>query len=435
MIDSRIHRWLRSKPLPRHRTKRPPAFRPLLERLEDRTVPTVDHFSVLAPTLVTAGDVLPFTVVAQDANNNTVTDYAGTVTFSTSDPQGTLLHSFEFTTADQGVHTFNAILRTAGTQSISVTDDATGASGYACILVTHAALDHFQVDVPSSSVAGSVFPFTVTAQDAYGNTVTDYAGTVQFSTTDPQATLLHSFEFTVADQGTHTFNAILRTAGPQAIDVLDPANGASGEGVVCVTHAALDHFQVDVPPSSVAGSVFPFTVTAQDAFGNTVDDYAATVTFSTSDPQATLLHSFEFTVADQGTHTFNAILRTAGPQAIDVLDPATGAAGEGVVCVSPAALDHFQVDARDHVDAGRPFHVTVTAQDAYGNTVTDYGGTVHFSSSDDQAVLPSDYLFSTADQGAHTFLLTLNTPGYQTIGVNDVENGAVTGSATVAVRI
>ena len=37
--------------------------------------------------------------------------------------------------------------------------------------------------------------------------------------------------------------------------------------------------------------------------------------------------------------------------------------------------------------------MTVTAVDAYGNVATGYTGTVHFTSSDGQAVLPANYTF------------------------------------------
>jgi hypothetical protein len=67
--------------------------------------------------------------------------------------------------------------------------------------------------------------------------------------------------------------------------------------------------------------------------------------------------------------------------------------------------------------AGAVGSVTVTALDSSGNTMTGYTGTVHFSSSDPQAVLPGDYTFTAADQGVHTFTngVTLKTAGSQTI--------------------
>ena len=53
--------------------------------------------------------------------------------------------------------------------------------------------------------------------------------------------------------------------------------------------------------------------------------------------------------------------------------------------------------------------LTVKAVDAFGNTVTGYTGTVHFSSTDTQADLPADYTFTAADAGVHTFTVGLKT--------------------------
>ena len=49
--------------------------------------------------------------------------------------------------------------------------------------------------------------------------------------------------------------------------------------------------------------------------------------------------------------------------------------------------------------AGQVHTLTVTAQDAFGDTLTSYSGTVHFTSSDLQAGLPTDYTFTIGDQG------------------------------------
>src|SRR5262249_54182286 len=56
--------------------------------------------------------------------------------------------------------------------------------------------------------------------------------------------------------------------------------------------------------------------------------------------------------------------------------------------------------------------------------------TAHFTSSDGAAALPADYAFTAADAGAHTFSVTLNTAGTQTITATD---GSITGAASVAV--
>src|SRR5262249_49944908 len=153
--------------------------------------------------------------------------------------------------------------------------------------------------------------------DVYGNTITDYTGTVHFSSSDAQATLPFDFTFTIADQGVHTFNAILRTAGTQSLDRKDVDNdGITTCNGVHVTAGPLDHLGFSTPASAVAGQPFSMVVSAMDAYGNVLTDYTGTVHFSSSDDQATLPFDFTFTIADQGVHTFNAILRTAGTQSI-----------------------------------------------------------------------------------------------------------------------
>ena len=62
-------------------------------------------------------------------------------------------------------------------------------------------------------------------------------------------------------------------------------------------------------------------------------------------------------------------------------------------------------DIGSEVVAGKNLTVRIGAKDADGNVVTNYTGTVRFSSSDDRAVVPNDYTFSAEDQGWHTFYL------------------------------
>src|SRR5262249_35268027 len=82
------------------------------------------------------------------------------------------------------------------------------------------------------------------------------------------------------------------------------------------------------------------------------------------------------------------------------------------------------------ITAGVAGSFTVTAKNADGTTNPGYRGTVHFTSSDPQAVLPADYTFTAADQGVHTFTATLKTPGSQSITTTDTVvpiTGAQTG--------
>jgi hypothetical protein len=61
------------------------------------------------------------------------------------------------------------------------------------------------------------------------------------------------------------------------------------------------------------------------------------------------------------------------------------------------------------VVSGQSAQVTVKALDLAGIVMTPYRGTVHFSSTDSHATLPSDYTFTATDAGVHTFNVTLKT--------------------------
>ncbi|MGE0086802.1 MAG: PKD domain-containing protein [Desulfococcaceae bacterium] len=115
--------------------------------------------------------------------------------------------------------------------------------------------------------------------------------------------------------------------------------------------------------------------------------------------------------------------------ATSVAGNATGAA---VVAFTAPPAASFTVETAATAVAGVAQDVTVTAKDTAGNTMTAYVGTITFTSTDTQAVLPADYTFVAGDNGVHIFTtgLTLKTAGNQTVTVT---SGAVTGSATVAV--
>lgn len=100
-------------------------------------------------------------------------------------------------------------------------------------------------------------------------------------------------------------------------------------------------------------------------------------------------------------------------------------------CVSPGALT-FTLSAPASSSAGTAFDVTVTVANSDGSK---YVGTVHFTSSDSAATLPSDYTFTTADAGTHKFTggVILHTSGSQTITTADAHQPSTAGTVTVSV--
>jgi hypothetical protein len=200
-------------------------------------------------------------------------------------------------------------------------------------------------------------------------------------------------------------------------------------------------------PSSVrAGSVNTFTVTLRSADGSVAAGYRGTVHFTDpvdiptpGDPNNAILpDDYTFTPADNGVHTFGAVFFKAnsvsGPHSIVINDTADSRiVPDGIdnIVVTPAAASVFTISSDNATPtAGEPFNVTVTAFDRYGNVATGYTGTVNFTSSDGQQMLPPD---STLTNGTGTFAVTLKTAGTQTVTATDTVNGTLTATSTVTV--
>jgi hypothetical protein len=79
--------------------------------------------------------------------------------------------------------------------------------------------------------------------------------------------------------------------------------------------------------------------------------------------------------------------------------------------ITPAAADHIALQVAPALTVGVPFALTVTVQDAYGNTVTGDQWTVHFQLMG--PVTPAaNYTFTAAGMGSPTFSnLELGQPG------------------------
>ena len=403
------------------------------------------HLTVTdAPASATAGTPFNVTVTALNASNGPATDYLGTVHFTSTDGQAVLPANYTFTAADAGVHTFSATdipnngvtLKTAGSRTVTATDTVTamitGTTG--TVAVSPAAASVLAVTAPASATAGTAFSVTVTARDLYGNTAADYTGTVKFTSTDGQAALPADYKFTTgtsADNGVHTFTngVTLNTTGNQTVTATDtsPSSPITGSAPVAVSSAtAATLLAVAAPASATAGTSFNVTVTALNASNGPATGYLGTVKFTSTDAQAVLPANYTFTAADAGVHTFSATdipnngvtLKTAGSRTVTATDTATATiTGTGTVAVNPAAASALVVAGfPSPVAAGTAGNFTVTARDPYNNTATGYLGTVHFTSSDPQAVLPAD---ATLTSGTGTFSATLKTVGTQSLTATD----------------
>src|SRR6266498_3228580 len=231
------------------------------------------HLSVTGfPSPVVAGTPGGFTVTALDANNNTAIGFTGLVSFSSSDPQAVLPTSYSFVALDKGVHTFNATLKTAGTQSITAASGGLASGTQTGITVNAGATTQLSVSgYPSPVTAGTSQSFTVTAEDAFGNLTSGYTGTVHFTSSDGAAVLPGNHNFTSGsgnkDNGTATFSATLNTAGTQSIsasDTVTPSITGTQSGIVVNSATVATSLGLSAPsPASVQfGSSGPVTLSA-----------------------------------------------------------------------------------------------------------------------------------------------------------------------------
>lgn len=393
------------------------------------------------------GVARPVSVVATDVYGNINPSYTGTVHFTSSDPLAVLPGD---TTLVNGIATVSVKFLTVGTQSVTATDVADPLlTGTLSSDATPPVAALFNVAGFPATTAGVAQGFTVTVRDTIGQVATGYTGTIFFSSSDVQAGLPASYTFTVADAGVHAFSATLRTAGTQSIAVRDSSGVLTGsEAGIAVSPAAFVGYRLSVPNPTdshghilvTAGDAISLTVKAVDPFGNAVTGYRGKAKFSSTDTQAALPVDYSFTAADAGMHTFTVALKTATATtqvwSFNVVDASNAATLATITNfeVTNAAAAKFVINAPTNATAGTPFSVKVTVLDAYGNKVKNYFGTVHFGSSAGPLGLPADYTFNGTDAGVHTFSVTLNTTGNQTLSVTDISNNLLTASASVSVK-
>ncbi|MBX9626525.1 MAG: FG-GAP-like repeat-containing protein, partial [Gemmataceae bacterium] len=251
------------------------------------TTRTLASFGVAAAAAATAGEGLSVTVTARNPAGEVLTGYAGTVHFTSDDPGAVLPADYTFVPSDNGVHVFTgAVLKTAGSRTVTAAGPGGTATGTATVLVSPAAAAAFALtDYPAAVAAGDPKHLTVTAYDAFGNVTTGYTGTVRFTATDPQVTagagLPADYTFQAADNGQHTFaGVVLKTAGTRSVTAADAADPtitgtrggvAVGPGARAAVAAVSGGGQ-----AATVGTDFVTPVVARvtDAFGNPVPDVA-----------------------------------------------------------------------------------------------------------------------------------------------------------------
>ena len=387
----------------------------------------LDHFVFNTVGTQTAGTPFSITVTAKDASGNTVTSYTGTptLTYSAGSISPTTMNAFV-----SGVGSTSVTVTAAGSGVTITATDSTHTGTSSGFTVNPGVATHFVVSSGTSQVAGTPFSITVTAKDASGNTVTSYTGTVHFSSSDSGVgvTLPSNYVFQAGDSGVKSFSVTLVTAGTQSVTATDTVTSSitGSQTGITVNAGALDHIGVSPSaPSVTAGGSQAFVSTAYDQYNNVIGAVTSSTTWSiqTGAGGSWVQSTGTYTSATAGTWTVTALY--SGKQATTSLT--VNAAGAASFVVN--AVGGGSIPAQT---AGVAFNVNVTAVDAFGNRATGYSGTVQFTSTDAQAVLPVNSVLSS---GMGTFSVMLKNVGSQTITATDTVTGTITGtSAAITVN-
>src|SRR5439155_3323079 len=149
---------------------------------------------------------------------------------------------------------------------------------------------------------------------------------------DAQAALPPATTFTSADAGSRGFAVALKTVGQQSISVSDGTRSAAQSGISVTPGAAAQLVVSGIASPIPSGQPASVAVEVRDAWSNRATGYAGTVSFSSTDPRASLPALYSFTPSDSGIHVFaNAItLVTAGTQSVTASDGSISGTQAGI---------------------------------------------------------------------------------------------------------
>jgi serine protease inhibitor ecotin len=385
------------------------------------------------------------TVTLLDALSNPVS--GKTVSLARTSGPGSPTIGAPGTSNSSGVVTFTVKSTTAGTDVFTATDTTDP------VVITQTASVTFTVggvsaatstvvpspgSVPADGVTTSLI--TVTLLDSLSNPV---AGkTVSLAKTSGPGSPTIGAPGVSNGSGVVTFTVKSTTAGTDVFTATDTTDtvviAATASVTFTVGGVSASSSTVARSPTSVVAdgvAVSTITVTLLDSHSNPVPGKVVTLAHTSGAGTPTI--SVASGPSDAfGVVTFTVKSTTAATDvfaATDTTDTVVITATASVV-FAPGPTAKFTVTGGPAtVVAGTTFSVTVTAQDAVGNTTPGYLGTVHFTSTDAYSILPAAYPFVGGDAGVHVFSVKLRTVGPQTVTTTDTVTASTGTSAAIVV--
>ncbi|MCX6120398.1 MAG: hypothetical protein NTX44_02110 [Ignavibacteriales bacterium] len=434
--------------------------------------------TITAPTAGAAFDLAKLT--ATDQFVNIIASYSGAKTISYTGPGGTnqtYTTSVSFTSG-QSTTTLSTTLYKAESVAITASDGTITGPASSALTVNPAAFAKMQLLVPgeaadpgtptgigktgtpNATTAGSSFSITANAVDTYWNTVTTITDLIGITSDDANAVLPANANLIA---GTKAFSVTLKTSGSKKItasDLTDGVKTANTSPTITVNPGAFSKLQILLPnqtaaPGSAqgwtgfttarnAGESFNLVVNAVDDHWNVITSVSHVVGITSTDAYAILPAN---TALSLGTVTLSVTLKsTQYPTltATDISDGTKTPATTASITVNAGAFTKLQIllPGESSVPgsssgktgtvtpqtAGTSFNVTVNAVDTYWNLVNTITDAVGITSSDLNAVLPSN---AALVSGTNQYAVTLKAGGSTTtITATDITDGAKTAAVS-----
>ena len=223
----------------------------------------------------TSGEAFPITVIAQDNNDNTVSNFTSKVTIEDNSNSINRSLSDEFA---GGIWTGDVkISLPEANNVITVTKVAGTETGFSnAFNVTEGGLHHFTVDnISSPQVAGTQFSITIRAKDKEGNTLSSFSDKVNINDLTGSIDRTQSDNFT---SGVWTGFVIITKSKASNQIIVSGGTKEGNSNPFDVNPGTLSHFYVsNISSPQTAGQDFPISIEARDANENIVTSFTNTI--------------------------------------------------------------------------------------------------------------------------------------------------------------
>lgn len=249
------------------------------------------------------------------ADGKLVPTYTGTVAVTTTDSAATVPATVTFVGGRAFV---SATFRTAGPQSLTVTDqaDVSLTATANTVVAEPQVLTSFALLLRPSVRAGTATEVRIVARDAAGEPMRGYNGTAALTSTDSAATLPATVTFR---DGRAEARVTFATVGTQSLTVRGGPDGSitATASTTVAPPLVVTRFAVLMPRFAAVGMPVSGRLVALDASGRVVTSFAGTVNLASSDPAAVLPTTVTFR---GGYASVRVTFKTVGLQTLTATD-------------------------------------------------------------------------------------------------------------------